>query len=159
MAAATSWRLVGVEYASLLRLSSVELLSDGQRVDAGAVITSSVPPSSGSLAALADGDAETFCEFSDAGASGFWIRWDLSSAADVTGIAASGSLIAATLQCLVGGRWLTAFRFVQGKAIDRRYVYMTQRAGHRWQPAGLWAVGSGAIFQCSLATGRTMGQA
>lgn len=156
MAAARYWRLVGIEtYAGGdLELSELHLYGASGRLDAAATLTSAVAPIVGTLANLQDDNLSTTCRFAGAAvrASGFWIRWDLSSAADVTGIAASGSLIAATLQCLVGGRWLTAFRFVQGKAIDRRYVYMAARwplDGNR-QDFGPWGAGDLSVLSDNL---------
>jgi hypothetical protein len=87
MPAARYWRIVGVEaYAgSDLELSELHLYGSEGRLDAAAPLVSSIPPKTGTLGALQDGDVNTFCRFSGAAvrAAGFAISWDFGAGQEV----------------------------------------------------------------------------
>lgn len=83
--ASTTWRINAIDTEGQpLVLSTLELWGATSRVDAGAVLTSSHAPISGSLANLTDGDPLTTCTWSakDAAAPGFYIQWVLPVAQD-----------------------------------------------------------------------------
>lgn len=117
---ATSWRLIGLDAASDVLLTALELLGSAGRVDVGATISSTLPPDSGSLSALGDNDPDTFCGIAEATRQhpGFCLRWDLAADADVVGVRVAGNLLACTVQYLNAGRWQNAFRYVMGKPVD-----------------------------------------
>ncbi len=118
MAAARYWRLVGIEtYAGGdLELSELQWFDNSGRVDAGATVTCSHGPVAGSLAALNDENPSTVCRFAagDLHAAGFWIRWDLGSARDVTRLRVAAPVVTAgLLRCVLqqsddGLNWLNA---------------------------------------------------
>ena len=118
MAAARYWRLVGIEtYAGGdLELSELQWFDNSGRVDASATVTCSHGPVAGSLAALNDENPSTVCRFAagDLHAAGFWIRWDLGSARDVTRLRVAAPVVAAgLLRCVLqqsddGLNWLNA---------------------------------------------------
>lgn len=90
MPAARYWRIVGVEaYAGGdLELSELHLYGSEGRLDAAAPLVSSIPPKTGTLGALQDGDVNTFCRFSGAAvrAAGFAITWDFGAGQEVDAI-------------------------------------------------------------------------
>ena len=87
MAASRFWRLAAIYYedATTLHLSELALYSAGSRVDGAATLSSSIAPSTGSLVALQDGDAETSCRFTT-GHRSLSLTWDFGSPVDVDAI-------------------------------------------------------------------------
>ena len=118
MPAARYWRIVGVEtYAGGdLEISALHLHDAGGRVDAGAVITCSHAPVSGTLDALQDTDLATSCRFSGVHvrSGGFALHLDIGSAKDVTGIRIGSAdvyeryLAGFTLQYWDGAGWVVS---------------------------------------------------
>lgn len=88
--ATTKWRAKALipHGTGALGISQIQLYAGATRVDTGATITCSHTPTSGALANLQDSDTSTLCAFAraDCTAPGFWIHWELASAADLTGI-------------------------------------------------------------------------
>lgn len=90
MAEAKYWRLIALRSGADgdLELSALHLYSSGLRIDAGAEIASSIPPTSGDLGALSDGHAETSCSFSAEAvrSPGFGISWVFLTPVSVDGL-------------------------------------------------------------------------
>ena len=117
MPVARYWRVVGVKTygGGDLSLSEVQLYGVGGRLDAGADLTSSHPPSSGTLANLTDNSVSTACTFlgSAVQSPGFFLMWDMgaSTTSDIHGLRIASADSQATflevcdLQYLVGGVW------------------------------------------------------
>ena len=107
MPAARFWRVVGIGTygGGDLELSELHLYSAGSRVDGPAMLTSTIAPASGSLAALQDGNLATACRFAAAAvrSSGFALVWDFGAgiAQDVSAVRlGAGALRAEFADCL-----------------------------------------------------------
>ncbi|RDI10557.1 LamG-like jellyroll fold domain-containing protein [Comamonas sp. AG1104] len=75
-----AFRLIGIDaQGGDLDLSELQFWAQGQRVDAGASISCSLPPVVGDISSLIDGNPATGCRWaaSDVRAPGFWIQVDL----------------------------------------------------------------------------------
>ena len=117
MAAARFWRIVGVETygGGDLELSALQLYGPSGRVDASATITSSHAPLAGTLDSLQDVNSATTCRFEGAAvhSGGFWLKWDLGSALEVTAMRPGGAsqvsnfLRSCILQYLDPTGWVT----------------------------------------------------
>jgi hypothetical protein len=87
MAISRYWRIVGVGTVGGgdLELSELRIYSGGSVVDAGATLTASIAPASGSTADLADGSAAAPVIWTRAqyGAPGFALTWDFGSGSGV----------------------------------------------------------------------------
>ncbi len=81
MAAARYWRAVGFDTrgGGGMELGALTLWDSSGRVDTSAVLTCSLAPSAGTLAALTDGVADTSCSFSSVRSPGFSFLWDFGS--------------------------------------------------------------------------------
>lgn len=94
MANARYFRVVSAEvYDKVdLVLSEFRLYASGSAADGTASLTSTVPPSSGSLANLHDGDTASACTFSAGEVSlpGFCLQWDFGSSATVDELRVTG---------------------------------------------------------------------
>lgn len=111
----TKWRAKALTpYGTgAVSLSQIQLYAGATRVDTAATISCSHTPSSGALANLQDSDTSTLCTFerADCTSAGFWIHWELTSAADVTGIRVGSGAAQNTflshldLQFWSGSRW------------------------------------------------------
>lgn len=99
MAAARYWRLTGLaSYAGGdVELAGLHWYSQGARVDATAVITSSAAPMAGALTSLQDTDAATVCRFAraDTALPGFYLAWDFGSTVEITQLWVYGSIYSA----------------------------------------------------------------
>lgn len=122
MPAARYWRIVGLRAygAGDLALSEVQLFDTTGRIDTSATLTSSVSPSSGSLANLKDADTATVCTFAraDFTTAGFNLQWDFGAGItkNVLGVrlgsasSKSSFLASAQLQSSVdASNWTTVF--------------------------------------------------
>ena len=91
MPAARYWRVFGLRPfgEADLHLSRIMLLgTDGAVLNEGAVTTSSMAPTTGSLSALSSAANESFVVFGREqwSAPSFWVRWDLGSSQSVNGL-------------------------------------------------------------------------
>jgi hypothetical protein len=99
-----------------LELTEFQLLDGTTRRDAGAALTCSTAPASGSLAALADGSSTGAVVWSSA--AGLWIDWDLGAAAEVNNFMLGAGLDAAKFVLSLVLQWS-----------DDGVSYTTLRAG------------------------------
>lgn len=110
MAKSTVWRVTAVDtQGQPLALSRLRLLQSGTRVDAGAVLTCTVMPTSGDLSELLNDSADA-CRFdaADVAAPGFQLVFTLPAAQEVNGVelglvATDFAPVALTLECFVDG--------------------------------------------------------
>lgn len=88
MATARYWRVCGLSTlgGGDLELSELHLYDGATRVGASVTPTCSHAPTAGSLANLSDATLSSVCRFAgaDVRSGGFWLAWDLGSAANVT---------------------------------------------------------------------------
>ena len=118
MPAARYWRAVGLEAygGGALELSELQLYDATGRVDAAATLTSTLAPTSGSLAALKDADLATGAAFSAATlrAPGFALVWDFGAGVTkaVTGVRVGSADSAVTHLSLLRLEYLSATGWV-----------------------------------------------
>lgn len=90
MAVSRYWRLVGISTRDNgpLELSELRLYVNGALADAGAAITSTIAPSSGSLAELKDGSAASLVSwpYASYSAAGFALVWDFGAGQGVEAV-------------------------------------------------------------------------
>lgn len=90
---ATTWRINTFDILGRdLELSALSLYDAVGAADAGATLTSSHAPISGTLSNLTDGSTTTMCRFAaaDVRAPGFYIQWVLPVAKDVSAVCLGG---------------------------------------------------------------------
>ena len=82
------WRVValGMYGGSTLELSGIELFANALRVDAGASLSCTYAPSTGSVANLQDGSTTTTAQFLNASSPGFALKWRFADAVAVDGL-------------------------------------------------------------------------
>lgn len=94
MASHRYWRVknIVIPGGGYLEISEWQLFNGATRVDAGATMSSSSAPDSGALSSLVDNNTGTRCYWAEATAEGvgFWIKWDLGAATEVTGTKFAG---------------------------------------------------------------------
>ncbi|CAA2107092.1 SPRY domain-containing protein [Variovorax paradoxus] len=98
MAAHRYWRAIGLEsYGEALELTEFHLLGAGVRVDAPAVLTSSIAPAAGSPANLKDDNLSTGASWTGASVAALVLSWDFGAggSADVTDIRLGSAVDAA----------------------------------------------------------------
>ncbi|CAA2108205.1 SPRY domain-containing protein [Variovorax paradoxus] len=98
MAAHRYWRAIGLEsYGEALELTEFHLLGAGVRIDAPAVLTSSIAPAAGSLANLRDDNLSTGAAWTGASVPALVLSWDFGAggSADVTDIRLGSAVDAA----------------------------------------------------------------
>lgn len=121
MASARYWRLTGFGTqgtSGSLELSALQLYGAGGRADASATITSTVAPTTGSVANLQDTDLTTTASWpsGEFESPGFAINWDFGAPTNVIGARVGAAASAATFGCrhtlewFDGSSWQTAFR-------------------------------------------------
>lgn len=107
MAAHRYWRVNGLTAYALgaLALSELQLFSETTRVDASSVLTSSIAPSSGSLANLMDDNLSTDVAWADAGS--LVLTWDLGAGGEkeVTNILVGSSDTKLTFPAVANLQW------------------------------------------------------
>lgn len=119
---AAVWRINAIDTGGRdLELSELRLWGAAAAVDAGAVLTCSHAPMSGSLANLTDGNPATTCRWAAvvAQSAGFWLQWQLPTAQDAqcarfSGPAQRGFIFNYNLGWANAGRWLWA---AQGRVV------------------------------------------
>lgn len=136
MPAARYWRIVGIEtYAGGgLELSELHLYGESGRLDATATLTSTIAPTSGTLAALQDDNLGTTCRFAGAAvrAGGFALVWDfgVGNTADALGV----RLGAAAQDVFLAGCSL------QYSTDGAQWVLFADFARYAWPGAGAYTV-------------------
>jgi len=154
-----AFRLIGIDaLGGELDISELQLWAQGQRVDAGASISCSLPPLAGDVSSLFDGNAATGCRWaaSDVRAPGFWIQVDLAGDR-VDEVYVGGALLPARMTVLRPGTTqpYTAWpALVSGGAWFREsgnVLYSILAA----TPAGAWGLDGAGVTQADLVGSRT----
>ncbi|WP_187427541.1 LamG domain-containing protein [Comamonas sp. Z1] len=154
-----AFRLIGIDArGEWLDISELQLWAQGQRVDAGATISCSLPPQAGDVSSLLDGNPATGCRWaaSDVRAPGFWIQVDL-----------AGERVD---EVYVGGTWLPSRMTVLRPGTTQPYTaWPALVSGGAWfreggnvlsqilaaSPAGAWGLDAAGATQADLVGSRT----
>lgn len=154
-----AFRLIGIDArGGDLDLSELQFWAQGQRVDAGASISCSLPPVAGDVSSLLDGDLPTACRWaaSDVRAPGFWIQVDLAGER-VDEVYVGGALLPARMTVLRPGtiQPYTAWpALVSGGAWFREGGNVLSQLLAA-SPAGAWGLDGAGATQADLVGSRT----
>lgn len=154
-----AFRLIGIDaLGGELDISELQFWALGQRVDAGASISCSLPPVAGNVSSLIDGNPATGCRWaaSNVRAPGFWIQVDLVGER-VDEVFVGGALLPSRMTVLrpgtiqpytawpalvSGGAW-----FREGGNVLSQILAAT--------PAGAWGLDAAGATQADLVGSRT----
>ncbi|NIF82281.1 LamG domain-containing protein [Comamonas sp. Tr-654] len=153
------FRLIGIDArGEWLDISELQLWAQGQRVDAGATISSSLPPLAGDVSSLLDGNPATGCRWaaSDVRAPGFWIQLDLAGDR-VDEVYVGGALLPARMTVLRPG---TTQPYTAWPALVSGGAWFREGGNVLSQllaasPAGAWGLDAAGATQADLVGSRT----
>lgn len=151
---ASAWRIVAIDTGGLdLQLSRLQIMAGGASQNAGATVSASHAPISGSVAALLDAQNTTPCVFAaaDAQSAGFYVAIQLAGAVDVDAVGFVGNARRANVMEAAGNTGFAAWaQTVAGIAwlylIARDRAAITAAA-----PDGLWGLDDPSGTQPDLA--------
>lgn len=154
-----AFRLIGIDArGGELDISELQFWAQGQRVDAGASISCSLPPLAGNVSSLLDGNPATGCHWAapDVRAPGFWIEVDLPGGS-VDEVFVGGALLPARMTVLRPGtiQPYTAWpALVSGGAWFREGGNVLSQLLAA-SPVGAWGLDGAGATQADLVGSRT----